>query len=514
MRLRDENQRTGHLLSFISKDNRDDNFSFFFPVKGLNQFDSLLEITAGFERVLQKYWQAYESVGYSIADFSRMEDPFPEVNRRRVSIFEQDEFLSEDCKFMDDFGEIIIDRHMRKHEPIFPGIITGAMATGSSFYDRRDKIEEIWEDLEKGNNILLRAPRRYGKSSMLHHISRNPPKKWRVCFVDLEGGKSPEDFVEYLLVKGMFLEKDCNLCLPDRLSVLDIHGKTEIEKADIIRQERKKIQQDWQSYAKELFSSIEDKSGGDRFLFILDEFTFLIEDMLENSKNNPDTVNVLLEWFRGIRDQTGRIQFVLSGSEHLPTFLKRFKINGVLEDLNEVHLGLFDEKTSREFVFLVLSGQKVVAPRSEIDHILHLMGSPIPYFLQLFLDAVCRKCKEEQSLSLYEIENVYYGELLGSGSKRYFESIRKQLERYNRYGPRSRAGAEGILDQLAMNDSVALDTLKVIWQEITDRDEHFETILGLMQDDFYIKEDNHQALFFGSKLLKDWWRKHGLSGLR
>ena len=65
-----------------------------------------------------------------------------------------------------------------------------------------------------------------------------------------------------------------------------------------------------------------------------------------------------------------------------------------------------------------------------------------------------------------------------------------------------------------MNDSVALDTLKVIWREITACDEHFETILGLMQDDFYIKEDNRQALFFGSKLLKDWWRKHGLSGLR
>jgi len=510
MRLRDENQKTGHLLSFISKDNRDDNFSFFFPVKGLGQFDTLLEITTGFERVLQKYWQNYECIGYSMADFSLMESPFPEIDRRRVSIFEQDEFLSEDCKFMDDFGEIIIERHMQKYKPIFPEIITGAMATGSTFYDRRDKIKEIWKDLEKGNNILLRAPRRYGKSSMLHHISRNPPEKWRVCFVDLEGGKSPEDFVEYLLVKGIFMEKDCNLYLPNRLSVLDIHGKTEIEKTDIIRQERKKIRQDCQSYAKELFSSIEDNSGGDRFLFILDEFTFLIEDMLEANENNPDTVNVLLEWFRGIRDKTGRIQFVLSGSEHLPTFLKRSKINGSLEDLNEVHLDLFDEKTSREFVFLVLSGQKIVALRSEIDHILRLMGSPIPYFLQLFLDAIYRKCKEGRRLSLHEIENVYYGELLGSGSKRYFESIRKQLERYNRYGPRSRAGAEGILNQLAMKDFVTLDTLKVIWGEITGHEEHFETILGLMQDDFYIREDKHQALFFGSKLLREWWKRHCL----
>ena len=104
MRLRDENQKTGHLLSFISKENRDDNFSFFFPVKGLDQFGTLLEITTGFERVLQKYGQAYECVGYSMADFSRMEDLFPEVDRQRVSIFEQEEFLSENCEFIDDYG--------------------------------------------------------------------------------------------------------------------------------------------------------------------------------------------------------------------------------------------------------------------------------------------------------------------------------------------------------------------------------------------------------------------------
>jgi hypothetical protein len=42
MRLRDENQKTGHLLVFISKEERANNFSFFFPVEGLEQFDSLL----------------------------------------------------------------------------------------------------------------------------------------------------------------------------------------------------------------------------------------------------------------------------------------------------------------------------------------------------------------------------------------------------------------------------------------------------------------------------------------
>lgn len=514
MRLRDETLTSGHLLSVVSKDDRHDNFSFFIPVKGLDQFDTLLEIISGFEGIFSRYRREYECVGYSIADISHMENPFVEIDRQRIAVFEQQELLDDDTKFIDEFGEILIERYLRKQVPIFPQIITGAMATGSSFYDRTGKIEEIWNALEKGDNILLRAPRRYGKSSMLHQINRNPHQEWRVCFVDLEGGKSPEDFVEYLLTKGLFSEESCCLCLPDRLSCLDIHRKSEMEKLEIIRQERKRINEDWASYANELIDSIEEKSGEERFLFILDEVSFLIEDMLDKDTNNPDKVNELLKWLRDIRERKGRIRFILSGSEHLPTFLRGFKIHGFLDDMHEVHLDLFDVKTAREFVFLMLAGQKVVATKKEIDHILGLIGSPIPYFLQLFIDALCRTCREKKILSLDEIEKVYKLNLLGSDGKRYFESIIKQLERYNRYDSRNRSGAEAILAQLAMNDSVTLDTLKEIWLRTTGSEDHFETILGLMQDDFYINEDARKGLSFGSKLLRDWWERNGLAGMR
>jgi hypothetical protein len=510
MRLRDENQKTGHLLTFASKEERADNFSFFFPVEGLEQFDSLLKVIKGIERYFQGFKNNYEFIGNSVADIGRLEEVFSEIDKSRMLRFELEEFLAEDSQFIEDFAKIVIERQIKKESPIFPSIRPGAMATGSNFYDRNKEIEEIWRKVQKGENLLLRAPRRYGKSSILDHISKNPLPGWRICYVDLEGGKSTEDFVEFTL-KGLIQKKECSVCLPKSLSALELWKKSESNKLRVLRDERKKIRENWQEYVETILKSID--SGEDRFLLIFDEVSFLLEDMIGPRDQDKNKVNELMLWFREARKKTKRISFILSGSEHLPSFLESFGIDGHLDDLETVHLALFESQVAREFVFLVLAGKKIVIRLPEIYSTLALMGEPIPYFLQLFLDILSRVCAEMRSLSFDQIEKAYHQELLGPESKRYFETIQLQLERYNRYGERYRAGAESILDELAVNDLVDLGHLEVIWKEATESKERFEVILSILQDDFYVKQENGKA-FFASKLLKDWWERHGLAGKR
>ena len=507
MRFRDENQKTGHLLIFISRRERTNNFSFFFPVEGLEQFDSLLKVIEGFEHCSKVFKNGYEFFGNSVADISRLEEILPEIDKSRMLRFELEEFLTEDSRFIENFAKIVIERQMKKENPIFPSIRPGAMATGSNFYDRNKELEEIWGRLQKGKNLLLRAPRRYGKSSLLNYISENPLPGWRVCHVDLEGGKSSEDFVEYTL-KGLIQRQECNVCLPESLSILEPWKKSERNKLEIVRNERKKIRENWQEYAGAMFKHID--SLEDKLLLIFDEVSFLLEDMIGPKDQDKNKVNELMVWFREARKKAKRISFVLSGSEHLPSFLESFAIEGHLDDLETVHLALFESQVAREFVFLVLAGKKIVVRLPEIYSILALMGEPIPYFLQLFLDILSRVCAEKRSLSFEQIEKVYHQELLGPESKRYFETIQLQLERYSRYGERYRAGAESILGELAINDLVDLGYLEVMWKEVTGSKEQFEVILSILKDDFYVRQENGKA-FFTSKLLKDWWEKHRLA---
>ena len=511
MRVRDEKQKTGHLLSITSKKEREKAFSFFFPVEDLDQFDSLLKVTNGFEKCINEHFPDYEFTGYSIPDLAKIDVDSQEPNTERISIFELEEFLAEDNEFIENFAQIVIGRHINEPRPLFPEIVTGALVSGGDFYDRKDKIEAIWNGLEKGEGLFLRAPRRYGKSSMLKFMMDNPREGWRVCYADLEGGKSAEDFVEYILKKGIFLQDECATCLPDHLSKLDIPDKTEMEKTEIIRAERRKIVSDWQAYANALFDSIEKKSGENNFLLVLDEISFLIEDMINSREGSINEVRDLLEWFDEKRKNCKKIRFIVSGSEHLPQFLQAYEIDGQLDDLKEETIDLFDNKTAKGYIFLVLAGRKIVVRNDEIDFILELMGNPIPYFLQLFLDVIVSNCHKRQKLAFKDIEKVYYKELLGPDRKRNFESIVRQLDRYKRYGELSGMGTERLLDEIAVRQRASIEMLRVIWQEATGSERDFEVMVGIIQDDFYIKQNEDDTLSFNSKLLLDWWKMHRLS---
>jgi len=57
-----------------------------------------------------------------------------------------------------------------KRDWIEPKIIIGKDATGKYYY-RREEIEgEIWTEIKKGNNVLIAAPRRVGKTSVMKYF--------------------------------------------------------------------------------------------------------------------------------------------------------------------------------------------------------------------------------------------------------------------------------------------------------------------------------------------------------
>jgi len=303
--------------------------------------------------------------------------------------------------------------------------------------------------------------------------------------------------------------------LPVHLAGQHIYAKTNSEQLAILRKERQIIQKDWKKYAETLFNQVENSLVDTHFLFILDEVSFLIEDMMEQKNNAEGQINELMTWFYEVRKRYTKIRFILSGSEHLPSFLSTFGINSQLDDMEKAHLDLFDREIAREFIFLALAGRKVVAAIHEIDLMLTLTGKPIPYFLHLFLDVICRTCKENKTLLPNEIVSAYSRHLLGSESKRYFESILRQLDRYQRYGKRNTAGAKSILDRLAIDENpVAAEELKIVWRETTGSSKQFEIMLDIMGDDFYLVKDDNQNVLIGSKLIKEWWLKYGIAGSR
>lgn len=253
-------------------------------MEGLSQFDTLLKISKGFEDCLASFKDDYDYIGYSISDFGKAGEVFPEIDIHRILIFEQTEFLSAASTFIPEFGQALMNRCIEKNRQIFPGIVTGAMASGSNFYGRNKDMSIIKRRLLEGKNILLRAPRRYGKTSLLTHITKTFSHSMDICFVDLEGGDSSEEFVE-LILKGILLNKNFHQYLPLHILKEAKASESDRGRLDILRSERKVIRKDWKTYIEFIFQCLDTAGKDTPSVFILDEVSFLVEDMLERKDN-------------------------------------------------------------------------------------------------------------------------------------------------------------------------------------------------------------------------------------
>ena len=402
------------------------------------------------------------------------------------------------------FAESVLTRFIQLKAPLLPDIRAGAIATSSSFFDREHEITLIREKVAAGRSILLQSPRRYGKSSLLKHIQQTPFLGWNVCYTDLQGGKSADDFIEMVL-EGLMRSKQCSFCLPNDLSSANPWQQTEGAINELKRHERVKIKAGWKEYGTDLFEKAE--TSGDKMVLILDEFSYMLEDMMVETDGDK-MVRLLMKWFSEVREKATNLSFILAGSEHLETFLKRHDIVGGIDDLEKVQLTLFDPViTAPIFILLLFAKEDISVRKGEIEAMLRLMGQPIPYFLQVFVDIVSSECKRRGELNVEDLESIYYQQLLGPDSKRHFESVEQQLERYDRYKRGSRRAAGEILTRLANTEKEEQSVLKTIWVERTGSAEKFAEIPDIMKDDFYINEKDG-FIYFTSKLIRDWWAKH------
>ncbi|HSD45524.1 MAG TPA: hypothetical protein VLB87_02845, partial [Pyrinomonadaceae bacterium] len=66
----------------------------------------------------------------------------------------------------------------------------GAPVRGNDFYGRDALVDLIWTKLKSGN-ILLAAPRRFGKTSVMYRLIDEPRYDFKIVHADLEHMTEP-----------------------------------------------------------------------------------------------------------------------------------------------------------------------------------------------------------------------------------------------------------------------------------------------------------------------------------
>lgn len=394
-----------------------------------------------------------------------------------------------------------------------PSNLVGPPVRGSDFYGRDKFVDLVWERISFGH-VILAAPRRFGKTSVMYRLIDAPRWDYRLVHSDLEHFKGPADLLTSLVVQ--FSKDDALSQISSALSYVprkiwkgfrDSIDEVEVHKLKVKLKDT--IRPHWQESGEELFGAVAGSTH--KVVFILDEFAVMIDRMARHPESLEEA-KTLLRWLRHLRQapQTENVRFLIAGSIGIGHVLRQMGETASINDFEHLKLEPFPAKVADDFLCALSDAHEVPLPIVARKKILQLIGTRVPYFLQVMFSEVAKAYKQGGGAPTpASVQKLYFEKVLGVDCKTYFDHYYGRLRDY--YEPTDERAAKAILRRLAEEGAVARNSCYHIFQTHgRGRDaDAFHGLMANLENDFYINFDaKTQHYEFSCKLLRDWWLRH------
>lgn len=388
-------------------------------------------------------------------------------------------------------------------EWISPKTIVGPVATGEYYYSRNEIVDEIWDELEKGNFILIAAPRRVGKTSIMRDMETNPRENFKVKFESIQGVTSKDDFYKtlYKLILNclkaghkakVWLE---NYLKTKSISEINLEGGIKIDNAELDYLE------EINSILRQLDKNIE------TVVLLLDELPEVLHRL--NKMGKRDEAIAILNQLRTWR-QSGfkKLQFVFAGSIGIHYVVKA--IEGRTSGLNDLKKVICHPLTNSEPVDYIewATRSSTVQYSDEMKSymLMKIQHYYTPYFINLMLDEIYRKAKKKGNaiITKSDIDEAFLAIEKGN------EHFADWKNRLKDYMPAADFDfVNEILMHIAHKDSIVIQT---IYDKAVNHNKQFDymDLLSDLEQDGYIVEtsEGSQRYVFISPFLKAFWKRN------
>ena len=377
----------------------------------------------------------------------------------------------------------------------------GRLAEGSAFFDREEVLHRAW-DLLKTSNLLLLAPRRVGKSSLLNRMKEGSPHRgYNTLYLSVPDAEDELDFLKRLIrafrdtewAPGGWLAA-FRRKLPNDLEV--------VLKTSLLELKGKNF--DWRRPAEELEKLL--KSADSKTLLLIDELPLLVGSIVQQDPSGNRAERFLL-WLKRLREQY-QPRWFFAGSIGLDSLARKLKLSGTIHDLQTIELGEFSPEKASEY--LIGRGRFYhwqLTPET-IHAILRAVEWPIPFHLNLVFEELRTVCTESQLIPTPMLVEIALTRLMAHGRTHFDhwdERLRKMMDaRFPQF-------CEIIL-ALACHEphGVKVATLELrLSQEVRDdreRADILRQLLDLLISDGYLVRQQ-DVIRFRSALLRRYWRE-------
>jgi AAA+ ATPase superfamily predicted ATPase len=398
----------------------------------------------------------------------------------------------------------------------------GSPARGENFYGRDAFVEVVSEKLRIGH-ILLAAPRRFGKTSVMYRLMDEPRWGYRIVHADLEYLEEPATLITMLVEQ---LAKDDKIAkivskltwLPQKVLSSFRDSIEEVELVAVKLKLKEQLRPNWQERSDELFNLI--GKADTTIIFFLDELPMMI-DLMMRSDEGREEAKTLLRWLRALRHRPAiqNVRFIIAGSIGIGRVLNELGEIAAINDFETMKLDPFPPKVANAFLDELSESEGVPLSQTCKKKMVEIIGTTVPYFLQIIFSEIAKAYKlDGEKPSPKIIDRIYREKVLGVDCKTYFDHYYTRLREY--YRPHEEKAARRILRELAVAGSMSRDVCFQFYRheakplhKTTDRQrselEDFNVLMSDLESDFYIAFDFETKQYgFSCKLLRDWWLRH------
>jgi len=377
-------------------------------------------------------------------------------------------------------------------------IMTGQVARKENFWDRKKELENIWYKIDSGSHILLVAPRRVGKTSIMYNILDNPKDDYIVLYIDTESADSENEFWKKLFYRLM--EEEFVNTLKNKARKLFNILKT-IKITEVTVEGIKFGDGSEMDYASAFKKVIKDLDTDKKLIIMIDEFAQAIENIIKYE--DVKKAQSLLKTHRELRQDSAilnKITFIYAGSIGLESVAAKIDSIGRINDLSTIKILPLEFDDAKEFVMTLSKTNDIKIEEKEIEYLLTKIEWLIPFYIQLIIEQL----RQSNGLITVQMINDAFNSILDN--RNHFEHWHSRLKSM---ADDEYQFSKEILNTISEHMTMQLtEIINIASKYSLNETEAKEIIHSLIYDGYINNNDDVKVYRFNSPILRMWWYKN------
>jgi len=380
----------------------------------------------------------------------------------------------------------------------------GQVVRGDDFWDRVHELASIWDAVLNGSHVLLVAPRRVGKTSIMRHMQDNPKKGYLVVYIDTESADSENEFWHKLLNALMeeefigrvkkYTQKFGRILEEINIKNISTKGVTFGDDTTV----------DYATAFEKLIKGLDYKI---KLIIMIDEFAQTVENIIKYE--DEKSAESFLRTHRALRQNitlSKQVSFVYAGSIGLESVVSKMGATKLINDLNSIKVKPLEDKDAIAFTKLLASSVGIDIREDIIIELLDEIEWFIPFYIQLIIQEL-KTLSREQSTIIIESKMIREAMHRAISHQNLFASWRSKLK--DGFKKKGYLYAKEILNKISEEDTLSSLMIQNIANKHALDEDYAKEIIHSLEYDGYINNNDDVKMYrFNSPILKQWWYKN------